>query len=189
MKWCSTSVEWGRPSRNPEMEELFDVVDASDRVLRRESRFEVHRQELLHRAVHLFVFNEQGELFLQKRSMLKDTAPGKWSTSCAGHVDAGEDYDTAVVREAFEELGLPLEQVPEEVASVAAVPETGQEFLRIYRLIAEGPFRMPVAEIEEGAWWPLPKLEKDLRAEPERFAGSFRYLWNLLCHQGVFKST
>jgi len=88
------------------MSELFDVVDDQDRILRQEPRADVHRQRLLHRAVHILVFNSQGEVYLQRRSAKKDTYPNRWTTSCSGHVDAGEDYDTAAIRELAEELGL-----------------------------------------------------------------------------------
>ena len=86
--------------------DIFDVVDRSDKVLRQESRAIVHREKLLHRAVHVFVFNKAGQLYLQRRSMAKDTAPGKWVSSCSGHVDSGEDYDKAAGRELIEEIGL-----------------------------------------------------------------------------------
>ena len=79
--------------------DIFDVVDKSDKVLRQEPRAVVHREKFLHRAIHVFVFNEAGELYLQRRSMAKDTAPGKWVSSCSGHVDTGEDYDEAAERE------------------------------------------------------------------------------------------
>ncbi len=88
------------------MSELFDVVDDQDRILRQEPRADVHRQRLLHRAVHILVFNSKGEVYLQRRSAKKDTYPNRWTTSCSGHVDAGEDYDTAAIREMEEELGL-----------------------------------------------------------------------------------
>jgi isopentenyldiphosphate isomerase len=88
------------------MAELFDVVDAHDQVLRQEPRADVHRQRLLHRAVHVLVFNSRGEVYLQKRSAKKDTYPNRWTTSCSGPVDAGADYDTAVLRELAEELGI-----------------------------------------------------------------------------------
>ncbi|MEN8724141.1 MAG: NUDIX domain-containing protein, partial [Lentimonas sp.] len=87
-------------------QELFDVVDAEDTVLRIETRSVVHREKLFHRAVHVFVFNTKGELYLQRRSMTKDTAPGKWVSSCSGHVDSGEEYDQAAPRELGEEIGL-----------------------------------------------------------------------------------
>ena len=58
-------------------EEIFDVVDADDRVIDQQPRSEVHRLGLRHRAIHLLVFNAAGELFLQKRSMKKDCFPGR----------------------------------------------------------------------------------------------------------------
>ncbi len=55
--------------------EMFDVVDERDAVLRQASRHEVHKNGWRHRAVHIFVFNRAGELFLQKRSRWKDVHP------------------------------------------------------------------------------------------------------------------
>jgi len=56
--------------------------------------------------VHLHVFDGRGRLYLQKRSMTKDTNPGRWDTSVGGHVGAGEEVTRAVLREAREELGI-----------------------------------------------------------------------------------
>ena len=85
--------------------DLFDVVDRSDNVLRQESRAVAHREKLLHRAVHALVLIKR-QPYLQRRSMAKDTAPGKWVSSCSGHVDSGEDYEKAAGRELVEEIGL-----------------------------------------------------------------------------------
>lgn len=96
------------------VEEYFDVVNERDEPIGRAARREVHARGLWHRAVWVLVFDRAGRIFLQKRSMKKDMSPGLWDGSCAGHVDAGEDYDTAAVRELGEELGLhvttPLER-------------------------------------------------------------------------------
>ena len=96
-------------------DELFDVVDENDEVVAQASRAEVHREEKLHRAVHVFLFNRSGELFLQQRSLLKDSHPGKWDSSASGHLDSGEDYAAAAERELAEELMVrpasPLESI------------------------------------------------------------------------------
>ena len=86
-------------------EDIFDVVDEFDKVIGQKPRSEVHAEGLRHRAVHVLVFNEDNELFMQKRSKTKDTWPGAWDGSCTGHVDAGEDYKEAAHRELQEELG------------------------------------------------------------------------------------
>ncbi len=80
-------------------EEIFDVVNERDEVIGRRARSEVHRLGLLHRAVHVLVFNARGDIFLQKRSLNKDRQPGVWDSSASGHLDTGESYDAGAVRE------------------------------------------------------------------------------------------
>ncbi len=63
--------------------ELLDVVDENDNVVTVKTRGEIHARGLMHRAVHILVFNSQGDVFLQKRSMSKDEQPGKWDSSAA----------------------------------------------------------------------------------------------------------
>ena len=107
---------------------MFDIVDFEDKVIGRASREEVHRQGFLHRSAHLLVFDEQGRVLLQKRSIEKDTFPERWDSSVSGHVDSGEHYDECIVREAKEEIGLDLEEVPEKLFKVEACQQTAQEF-------------------------------------------------------------
>src|SRR3954451_10126909 len=121
-------------------EEMFDVVNEQDEVIYRRSRNEVHRLGLMHRAVHVLVFNQAGQVFLQKRSMLKDRQPGVWDSSSSGHLDQGEDYDTCALREVREELGLKLEVPPRRLFKLPASEETDQEHVWVYTCQAEGPF-------------------------------------------------
>lgn len=158
--------------------EWFDVVDRADHVIGRAPRAEVHRQGWLHRAVHLWVSNAAGEVFLQKRSRWKDSSPGLWDSSASGHVDAGEGYDDSVVREAAEELGLVLDRCPPQIGRADACEETGNEFVRVYAATAEGPFTLPPAEIERGEWFTPADIDGWLQREPEAFAPSFVYLWS-----------
>src|SRR3954471_12901888 len=114
-------------------EEIFDVVNERDEVIGQERRSEVHRLGLQHRAVHVLVFNRRGEVFLQKRSLKKDTFPGAWDSSTSGHLDQGEDYDACALRELWEEIGLKLMQPPVRCFKIDACRETGQEFVWVYR--------------------------------------------------------
>ena len=91
------------------LQERFPIVDENGLVKGAASRGECHGGSmLLHPVVHLHVLDADGRLYLQKRSMKKDIAPGKWDTSVGGHVDYGESLADAVVREAREELGLHI---------------------------------------------------------------------------------
>ncbi|MGC6424355.1 MAG: NUDIX hydrolase, partial [Lentimonas sp.] len=157
--------------------EIFDVVDAEDSVLRTETRSVVHREKLFHRAVHILVFNAKGELFLQRRSLTKDTAPGKWVSSCSGHVDSGETYDEAAPRELAEEIGLYEAGDLEAIFKEAPCKQTGYEFVWVYRCHAEGPFALDPTEVSEGQWIEIKHLNNWIKERPRDFAWSFTHLW------------
>ena len=158
-------------------EEIFDVVDEHDVVIGQKTRREVHRLGLKHRAVHVLVFNTRGQLFLQKRSMIKDRQPGLWDSSASGHVDAGEDYDACAVRELREELGLTLNEAPQRLFKLDAGLETDQEHVWVYRARAEGPFTLHPEEIERGEWFKPEHLDDWLGQRPQEFATAFAVIW------------
>jgi isopentenyl-diphosphate delta-isomerase len=160
-------------------EEFFDIVNARDEVVGRAPRREVHARGLWHRAVHVLVFDGSGRVFLQKRSMLKDTAPGCWDSSCSGHVDSGEDYDHAAVRELAEEIGVVVAAPPARWFRIEATRETGWEFVWVYRLRHEGPFTLAPAEIERGDWFSPAQVTEAIAGRPPEFALSFRHIWSL----------
>lgn len=159
---------------NPD--ELFDVVDAEDRVIGVERRGIVHATGLLHRAVHVLVRRGNGDVFLQQRSASKDSHPLRWDSSASGHLDSGEDYAAAAVRELGEELGIPGTAV-EEIASLPASEVTGNEFVRIYLARHEGPFTLHPGEIASGRWGSPACIEKWIQEEPETFAPCFIAVW------------
>jgi isopentenyldiphosphate isomerase len=158
-------------------EELFDVVNDRDEVIGRRPRREVHRLGLKHRAVHVLVFNRRGELFLQRRALTKDSAPGKWDSSASGHLAPGESYDAAAVREVAEELGVRLNRPPVRLFKIAACPATGQEFVWVYRAEAEGPFTLHPGEIAGGGWFAPAQVTRWLAERPEDFAGTVPLIW------------
>jgi len=160
-------------------DEIFDVVNERDEVTGQATRGEVHARRLRHRAVHALAFDAAGRVFLQKRSMLKDTSPGCWDSSCSGHLDSGEGYEAAVVRELGEEIGLAV--MPEnglrELFRVEARRETGWECVRVYRLRGEGPFTLHPAEVETGAWFTVGEVTRGIAERPREFTRAFKFLW------------
>ena len=133
-----------------------------------------------HRAVHVLVFNARGEVFLQKRSLKKDTFPGAWDSSASGHVDSGEEYDACAVRELREELGLTIAAPPRRLFKIAACPETGQEFVWVYRLESEGPFILHPEEIDCGGWFAPGQVDDWVKICPGDFASGFVLIWKRL---------
>lgn len=90
--------------------EIFDIVDAcgnpTGQTVDRET---AHREGIRHRTAHIWVIRERDgryQVLLQKRSMNKDSFPGRYDTSSAGHIQAGDGILESAVRELGEELGI-----------------------------------------------------------------------------------
>lgn len=69
---------------------------------------EAHKNGWFHNTIHLWLFTAKGDILLQQRSHKKAIYPLLWDVSAAGHIDAGESFETAAIRETHEELGLLL---------------------------------------------------------------------------------
>jgi isopentenyldiphosphate isomerase len=163
-----------------EGEEIFDVVNERDEAIGRQTRSEVHRLGLKHRAVHVLVFNARGQLFLQKRSMTKDRQPGLWDSSASGHLNCGEDYDACALRELGEEIGLQLNAPPQRLFKLAAGAETDQEHVWVYRCHSEGPFTLQPEEIERGGWFAPEEVTRWMAERPQEFASALLLIWKSL---------
>jgi 16S rRNA (adenine1518-N6/adenine1519-N6)-dimethyltransferase len=125
--------------------------------------------------MHLLAFNKRGDVFLQKRSVLKDSCPGLWDSSAAGHLDVGESYADCAVRELEEELGVQAEV--EKVAEIEASENTGWEFVELFRCEHGGPFTFPCSEIEGGLFFPRELVDAWIAQRPEDFAPGFLECW------------
>jgi isopentenyldiphosphate isomerase len=155
--------------------EYLDVVDEQDQVISQRPRAEIHATGLRHRAVHILVFNDQNQLFLQKRSMKKDLNKGLWDTSAAGHVDAGENYASCAPRELSEELGISA--TLESLFKLSPTPELRMEFIQVYRCQHNGPFIFAEDEIDEGAWLDLQQVSEWVEKNDGRLTETFRIIW------------
>lgn len=164
------------------MEEYFDVVDEEDRVLRSLPRSEVHRHRYLHRAVHVFVFRPTGEMLIHRRSQSKEEFPGVWTSSCSGHVSAGETYAATAPRELWEELRLEAARLSE-LRKFAACAETSWEFTTLYWTILDGEPEPDPEEIDELRWLPVGEIQAWLARAPEQFSPAFRILFRWYLEQ------
>jgi isopentenyldiphosphate isomerase/intracellular septation protein A len=146
----------------PQNEEWVPLVDETGKLIGRATRNEVHSGPgKLHPVVHLHIYNSKREIYLQKRSMQKDTLPGKWDTSVGGHVDLGESIEQALNREAMEELNIsgfrpvPLIQYKWETSIES---ELVFSFTALYNA-------NPVInkqEIDEGRFWSINEIRKNI---------------------------
>jgi isopentenyldiphosphate isomerase len=135
-------------------DELLEIVDLEGRVLRLAPRSEIHGDPSLpHRVVHVLVFNGEGALLLQKRSMLKDVAPGKWDTSVGGHVEPGESIRDAAKREMLEELSIEYE--PDFLYSYTHTNDYETELVYTFSCVHNGSVSFNKEEIDEVRPWSI----------------------------------
>lgn len=181
-EWLALSVQTvttAGPAQAVSVEtEMFDVVNERDEVTGQETRPEVHRKKLFHRAIHILLWNHRGELLLQFRSATKDVAPNTWDSSAAGHLAVSEEYDAAALREVAEELGVT--PVLRRVRKFAPRADLGWEFVWLYEGKSEGPFQYPTSEIARVRWWTPAEIDAAIEKQPQDFAASFRHIWKLV---------
>jgi len=141
-------------------DELFPLVNEQGEVVGSATRAFCHGgTKPLHPVIHLHVLNSKGELYLQKRSMLKDIQPGKWDTAVGGHVDYGESVDEALLREAREELGI-TGFTPRFLLSYVFESEVEKELVHVFTTCYDDTIVLDPDEISEGAFWPVAKIDE-----------------------------
>lgn len=159
-------------------DEIFDVVDENDVPIGKATRAEVHEQNLIHRAVHVLVFNRNGDLWLQKRSLQKDKNPGVWDSSVSGHLDAGEDYLTAAIRELGEEIGVEKKAEDlEQVISVRSCEANGWEHIHLFTTKHDGAVNFPASEIDSMMPFPVEEIAAWSESQPGDFSPAFLELF------------
>jgi isopentenyl-diphosphate Delta-isomerase len=149
------------------MQEL-NIVNENDEVIGNDTRQNIHKNGLLHREIHIWIFNDRGEVILQKRAANKDTYPGLWDVSVGGHVEIGDDYETTAIRELEEETGLKVKK--EDLiflektrrSSVDAITGMKNNTIRhIYAYRYNGPadeLRLETGKATSLKFWPINRI-------------------------------
>jgi len=134
-------------------EEHLEIVNFSGEVIGYAPRKHLHgNPSLIHKVVHVLVFNKNGDILLQKRSEKKDVAPGKWDTSVGGHVGIGEDLPSSSKREMYEELGITGYE-PEYLYSYIHSNKYETEMVTTFRCLCERGFSFNEDEIDDLRFW------------------------------------
>ena len=143
--------------------EWFPVVTEDGKLIGKAPRSVCHdgKSMLLHPVVHLHLFNNEGKIFLQKRSIKKDIQPGKWDTSVGGHIAPGETIEDALLREAREEIGLRNFQ-PQFINKY--VWESLWEKELVFSFVTVSDFRPVIDrdEIDEGKFWSIDEVRRTI---------------------------
>jgi uracil-DNA glycosylase len=138
--------------------DLLFCVDEHNQPLPPQPRSLCHGHPgLTHRTVHVIVMDTRDRILVQKRSIKKDIQPGMWDTAVGGHVDPGEECDSAAIREFFEELGIsPPNLTP--LYDYLWISDMESERVRTYLCRCDGPFQFDPSEISDISFLSMDQL-------------------------------
>jgi 8-oxo-dGTP pyrophosphatase MutT (NUDIX family) len=130
-------------------DEIILIVDAENNVKGSTPRHVMRAKGLPHRAAYILVFNSQGKLFVQKRTVTKDIYPDYYDIAAGGVVLADESYDESAERELEEELGIRNISL---TSHFTFCHEDGLNLVwgRVYSCTYDGEMALQEEEIESG---------------------------------------
>jgi 8-oxo-dGTP pyrophosphatase MutT (NUDIX family) len=148
----------------PQFEEVV-IVDKENNIIRSAPRYIMRRDGLIHRATYILVFNSAGELFIHKRTFIKDIFPGFYDLCVGGVVVAGENYEVSAARELEEEIGVSGVLLKAHFDFYGEY-ENQKVWGRVFSCISEGPFTLQVEEVIAGAFYPIDEALNLTRTKP-----------------------
>ena len=158
-------------------DELFDIVNEDNVVVKQELRSIVHRNGLWHRGMNIFLFTGDGKLLVQKRSKDKDKFPSALDCSVSEHVKAGEDYAHTAVRGLSEELGVEGIELRPLIEFSMAYGANDNEISQMFEGIVDpNAVRFDPVEIEKIMYYTLDELLAMLNARTVSFSRWFEQL-------------
>ncbi len=137
--------------------EIVDIVDANDRIIGSGTKAAIRQKHLLSRVSFVILLNAKDELYLQQRKSTKKTYPLYWSGSAAGHVQSGESYLEAALRELREELGVATDL--QEIGKFTSAFD--KEIVTVFIGRCEGPYGLEKAAIEKAENYSLERLHSE----------------------------
>lgn len=159
-------------------EEWLPLVDEQGNIIGKAPRSACHKGEkLLHPVVHLHVLNQQKHVYLQKRPMDKLVQPGKWDTAVGGHISFGETLETALKREAWEEIGLQNFNA-RHVKTYRWDSSLESELVYVFVSYDYQSIHLHSDEVQEGQFWTSGQIQQSMGKGV--FTPNFEYEYNLL---------
>ncbi|MFH0836715.1 MAG: NUDIX domain-containing protein [Candidatus Aenigmatarchaeota archaeon] len=164
--------------------EFLDIVNDKDDVTGKASKKEIYEKLLMHRIVHVMIFNNKGQLALQLRSKQCSFCPTHWSTSAAGHVSSDESYEQAARRELKEELGI-TSKLEFQYKDIYKDTRPLKKILVTFKTTYNGQFKPNPKEVEKIQFFSLKNIQKMINNK-EKFHPELLFL--LRKHFGFKKS-
>lgn len=161
------------------MEEEVVLINPQDEVLGSMEKMEAHENGLLHRAFSVFLFNEKGEMLLQKRAASKYHSPNQWTNAVCSHPRMNETYEEGAKRRLKEEIGIDVEI--EKKFHFLYKAEVGDklwehELDHVFTGYYDGEFELNPEEVSEIRYILMEDLENEMKTNPEYFTEWFKII-------------
>jgi len=144
------------------MTEIYNVVDEDDKIIGKSTRKEIHKKKLIHRSVMFFIFDKKGRILVTQRTKNKEFYKEYWSIGLGGHVNTGETYDEAVVREVKEEANI--DEKPFFMGSFKLRLRTESENVRVYGFVTD-KVELDPFEVKQGMFLTREEMEEKIKKE------------------------
>ena len=161
------------------MEEQVVLISENDDVLGLMDKMQAHENGLLHRAFSVFLFNDKGEVLLQKRASDKYHSPDQWTNAVCSHPRAEETYREGAQRRLMEELGIEAEITPKfhfiykaDVGGNLWEHELDHVFTGTYN----GDFSLNAEEVSEIRYVTMEALDEEISSNPKHFTEWFKII-------------
>ena len=154
-------------------DEIVVIVNEHNHVVGTAPRREMRAKRLPHRSTYILVFNSRGELYVQKRTLIKDVFPGYFDVAAGGVVLARETYEQGAERELEEEMGIrgvPLNRLFDFYFEDDHTRLWGCAFSCVY----DGMVVLQEEEVDSGAFVSVSDILR--RAETEPFTPDGMYV-------------
>lgn len=155
------------------------LVDGSDSQIGTGEKMNVHRCALLHRAFSILIYNEKGEMLLQRRAAFKYHCPGLWTNACCSHPRPGEDLIAAAERRLKEEMGfiVPIKKTGLEFIYKIKVGDlTEHEYDHVLKGLFDGEPILNPEEADAYKWISLKNLIEDMETNPQNYTPWFKLI-------------
>lgn len=155
------------------------LVSEKDEVLGTMEKMKAHQNGILHRAFSVFLFNDRGEMLLQKRAEGKYHSPNQWTNAVCSHPRLNETYLDGARRRMKEELGI--ETTLSEKFHFIYKADVGQnlwehELDHVFTGIYNGEIHPNKDEVGEVRYISIDDLDLEMQANPDHFTEWFKII-------------
>jgi isopentenyl-diphosphate delta-isomerase len=157
---------------------IIDAVDQADIPIGTIRRAEVFQKHANFRVAHVFVFNSNGDLLLQRLALTRERNPGAWGSSVAAYLFSSEGYFEAARRRVGQELGIPGASVSF-LAKTEMIDDGCLKFISLFRCFSEGPFRFDSSQVDKAEFVSINQIIGMIAGRTRKFTPTFLRVFEL----------